>query len=290
MLGTRGLCISAWRLWPALSLVLSAIFLTISAATAQDLGVRDSVYCRSFPIPIDPSESLEVRIILWSDDTLSVVSLAFCYIGEDVALSSISPGPLITGLEGSIFTTSVRTAERGFTIDWVGLADRLIPNSERVIAVVYFKATGELFCKSPIVLDTCTLFPVSTCLLTPLNQAPFVPECDVPEYIMCMDAEESEVYPLTPGDFKVTQAFPNPFNLGVVVEISVARNCHLRIAVVDILGRIVRELTVGEVETGNHVFSWDGRNSVGSEAASGVYFLRVAGPGQTVVRKLVLLR
>ena len=57
----------------------------------------------------------------------------------------------------------------------------------------------------------------------------------------------------------------------------------------DISGRIVRTLVVSAGRGGGTV-SWDGRNAVGEDAASGVYFCRVRWAGVVSTSKMLLVR
>jgi hypothetical protein len=46
----------------------------------------------------------------------------------------------------------------------------------------------------------------------------------------------------------------------------------------------------GPAAPGGHGFTWDGRGADGSLLADGVYFYRVRAAGQTLSRKVILLR
>jgi hypothetical protein len=58
----------------------------------------------------------------------------------------------------------------------------------------------------------------------------------------------------------------------------------------DVSGRHVRDLKRGFVGEGEHVVSWDGRDSRGRPVGSGVYFVRVEAGGASATGKAVLLR
>ena len=84
---------------------------------------------------------------------------------------------------------------------------------------------------------------------------------------------------------------PNPFNPSTEVRFTVASDGPVRLAVYDVGGRLVRVLVDGERQAGlEHVALWDGRDSAGIEAPSGVYVMRLTAPGFTTARKMVLAR
>jgi len=62
------------------------------------------------------------------------------------------------------------------------------------------------------------------------------------------------------------------------------------LSVYDVAGREVARLIDEFVEPDRYVYVWDGRNDSGSQAASGVYFLRLKAGGATLARKLVIVR
>lgn len=58
----------------------------------------------------------------------------------------------------------------------------------------------------------------------------------------------------------------------------------------NLLGQRVRTLVEGPVVEGPNVVAWDGRDDDGRVMATGVYAYRLETFGQTLVRKLILLK
>lgn len=87
-----------------------------------------------------------------------------------------------------------------------------------------------------------------------------------------------------------TRAYPNPFNPRVEIELALARPSHVSLTVVDVAGRLVRELQVGDLPAGDHAFTWDGTDRAGRPQGSGTYFYRVVAGDESRVGKLVLVR
>jgi hypothetical protein len=86
------------------------------------------------------------------------------------------------------------------------------------------------------------------------------------------------------------QNFPNPFNPVTTVRFGLERREHAKVRIYDVAGRLVRVLVDEVLDAGPHEVTWEGRNSLGLEVASGVYFCRMEAGYFQDVRKLVLLR
>lgn len=64
----------------------------------------------------------------------------------------------------------------------------------------------------------------------------------------------------------------------------------MSLRIYDASGRLVRVLVEGVRAAGNHTELWDGRDSRGAAAASGIYFYRFEAGAFRETRKMVLLR
>lgn len=85
-------------------------------------------------------------------------------------------------------------------------------------------------------------------------------------------------------------AFPNPFNPRVSIELSLARDSHTVVVVLDVAGRLLRELQVGDLRAGEHAFTWDGNDRAGRPLPSGAYFYRVVTGAEAQSGKVMLVR
>ena len=84
-------------------------------------------------------------------------------------------------------------------------------------------------------------------------------------------------------------ASPNPFNPATTIAFAVDRDRRLTMAVYDLRGRLVAQLAQGLFTAGLHAAVWDGTMR-GAPAASGVYLVRLHGPGVEVVQTVTLLK
>ena len=86
------------------------------------------------------------------------------------------------------------------------------------------------------------------------------------------------------------EVFPNPFNPQTTITFYTDRPQRIRVAVYDIRGGRIAELTNQQYQIGEHSVEWRGRDSSGRAVPSGEYFFRVDIGGQVETRKAMLLR
>ena len=89
---------------------------------------------------------------------------------------------------------------------------------------------------------------------------------------------------LQPSSFNLS-AYPNPFNPSTTLCFTVPREMQISLDVFDLTGRKVESLFSGTAEPGEHSINW-----TCPTCASGMYFSRLQAEGQTVQRKLLLLK
>jgi PKD repeat protein len=102
---------------------------------------------------------------------------------------------------------------------------------------------------------------------------------------------------LVPLAYALEPNFPNPFNPQTQIRFQLPATGPVSLRVYDVLGQVVQTLVEGELTAGLHRAVWDGRDALGRDVASGVYFyaLEASAVGATdrgfrQVRKLLLLR
>lgn len=93
-----------------------------------------------------------------------------------------------------------------------------------------------------------------------------------------------------PGEYRLCPNYPNPFNVGTVIEFGLARRGKVEVSVWDVTGQWTRGLVAKDLPIGYHRVVWDGRNDSGGDVGSGVYVCRLRVNGFSQVRKMVLIR
>ena len=83
---------------------------------------------------------------------------------------------------------------------------------------------------------------------------------------------------------------PNPFNPQTTISFTTEEPQRVRLAVYDIRGRLLGELTDQQYEAGEHSVEWQGRDSAGRALPSGEYFFRVEMGDRVETRKAMLVR
>ncbi|UCF05836.1 MAG: T9SS type A sorting domain-containing protein [bacterium] len=95
---------------------------------------------------------------------------------------------------------------------------------------------------------------------------------------------------VTPMTTYLDQNFPNPFNPITTIHFGLKEPAHVSLNVYDVSGSLVRVLLNEWRMAGHHEEIWDGTDSRGSAAASGVYFYRLSTGSFTEAKKIILLR
>lgn len=83
---------------------------------------------------------------------------------------------------------------------------------------------------------------------------------------------------------------PNPFNPRTQLSFDLRRDGQVRIELFDLAGRRVATLLDEVRPAGRVEVMWDGRDDSGRASASGTYFARATGGGETATAKLTLIR
>jgi hypothetical protein len=82
----------------------------------------------------------------------------------------------------------------------------------------------------------------------------------------------------------------NPLGRAGRIRYHVPRAGHVRLGIYNIAGRLVAELVSGRRPPGWHEVVWEGRERGGRGAASGLYFCRLTAQGQSVTRRITVVR
>ncbi len=89
----------------------------------------------------------------------------------------------------------------------------------------------------------------------------------------------------TPSGFRLTGAYPNPFNNSTAIEFDTRQVQEVRIEAYSISGQKVADIYSGEVFSGHHCVNWDA-----SDLAAGVYLIRLSSGTSVATMKVALVR
>ena len=93
-----------------------------------------------------------------------------------------------------------------------------------------------------------------------------------------------------PQATRLLGARPNPFHLGTSIDFTLSGPQHVRIAIYDLAGRLVRVLADRRFVTGEHSLDWNGIGPAGRKVAPAVYLIRLEGESATDESKAVFLK
>ena len=100
---------------------------------------------------------------------------------------------------------------------------------------------------------------------------------------------------LTPTVTELLPNYPNPFNPETWIPYRLAEDAFVTLTIYDLSGQVVRALEVGHqiasaYETRSKAIYWDGRNGLGEQVASGVYFYHLSAGDYAATRRMVILK
>ncbi len=100
---------------------------------------------------------------------------------------------------------------------------------------------------------------------------------------------------LTPKETELLSNYPNPFNPETWIPYRLAEDAFVTLTIYDSKGQVVRTLEIGHriaaaYENRSKAIYWDGKNDVGEQVASGVYFYTLTAGDYSATRKMVILK
>ena len=98
-----------------------------------------------------------------------------------------------------------------------------------------------------------------------------------------------------PAETELLHNYPNPFNPETWIPYRLAEDAFVTLTIYDLGGQIVRTLAVGHriaavYENRSKAIHWDGRNNLGEQVASGVYFYHFSAGEYSATRRMVILK
>ena len=98
-----------------------------------------------------------------------------------------------------------------------------------------------------------------------------------------------------PMQNRLLQNYPNPFNPETWIPYQLSEDSSVSVSIYDASGKLVRTLSLGTQSAGfynsrERAAYWDGRNALGEQVASGIYFYQLTTPSFQQTRRLVILK
>jgi glucuronoarabinoxylan endo-1,4-beta-xylanase len=89
-----------------------------------------------------------------------------------------------------------------------------------------------------------------------------------------------------PAEFELEQNYPNPFSSTTAISYQLNKQADVNVTIYDILGREIKNFTMGIQAVGAHGVLWDGKNNAGEIVSRGIYFCQLQAKGETRVKKM----
>ena len=93
-----------------------------------------------------------------------------------------------------------------------------------------------------------------------------------------------------PGEFALQQNFPNPFNPSTEIRYDLPEEGFVNLSIYNMMGQKVRTLRSETMQPGYHSMVWDGKNDVGSQVATGMYFYSIHMGSFQATKKMLFLK
>jgi hypothetical protein len=104
------------------------------------------------------------------------------------------------------------------------------------------------------------------------------------------DGVDDEPDNTLPYGFELGQNYPNPFNPACNIEYSLPKGSPVNLSIYNILGQKVRILVNEYQSAGYKSVRWDGKDNLGREVTSGIYFYRIEAGDFVQAKKMVLIK
>ena len=102
-----------------------------------------------------------------------------------------------------------------------------------------------------------------------------------------MSIENSNLHPTS---FMVSEAFPNPFNNSIRINIDVNNIEPINFLVFNVVGEMVYSEKIMPLRNGVHSFAWMAKSNYGQDLPSGIYFLQFNSLNHRSNRKITYLK
>ena len=107
--------------------------------------------------------------------------------------------------------------------------------------------------------------------------------------------QAQRIHIVIPAISALAQNFPNPFNPDTWIPYELADANDVKISIYDLKGRLVRTIDLGNREIGQYFSKeeaayWNGRNNIGENSASGIYFYQIQAGDFQAMRKMVIIK
>jgi flagellar hook assembly protein FlgD len=101
--------------------------------------------------------------------------------------------------------------------------------------------------------------------------------------------EDNTLIPELPATTVFRSIYPNPFKSGIAanIEVNVKANEAATVSIYNLAGQRIHGYSL---VSGNHLLSWDGKDSKGQNCNSGIFLLTLKSPSAKQTAKLMFIK
>ena len=172
---------------------------------------------------------------------------------------------------GEVATRQVSSTNGEFNTVWADLSRKSVIEAGDTLEVVLFDDVGNIV------------------------SGPFTHAVDVEDLRNAYLSLPLTVGDVHPAETILAQNFPNPFNPETWIPYQLEKSADVTLQIYDTSGGIVRTIDLGFKSQGFYMTRstaayWDGRNNMGEQVASGVYFYSLQTADFSATRKMLILK
>ena len=172
---------------------------------------------------------------------------------------------------GEVATRQVSSDHREFNTVWADLTRKSVIEPGDTLEVILFDDLGNIV------------------------SGPFTHKVGVEDLRKAYLSLSLTVGDMHPATTILGQNFPNPFNPETWIPYQLETSADVTLQIYDTSGGIVRTIDLGFKSQGFYMTQstaayWDGRNNMGEQVASGVYFYSLQTPDFSATRKMLILK
>ena len=172
---------------------------------------------------------------------------------------------------GEVATRRVSSEHKEFNTVWADLSRQSVIEAGDTLEVILFDDVGNIV------------------------SGPFTQTVDIEDLRNAYLSLPLTVGDVHPAETILAQNFPNPFNPETWIPYQLEKSADVTLQIYDTSGGIVRTIDLGFKSQGFYMTRstaayWDGRNNMGEQVASGVYFYSLQTADFSATRKMLILK
>ena len=95
---------------------------------------------------------------------------------------------------------------------------------------------------------------------------------------------------IMPNKSSLMTSYPNPFNGIVNIPFILSSKMNSSIIIYNVLGRVIREISLEQFDLGKHSIIWNGKDHFGHDVSTGIYFIQLKNSTPENIQKLIYLK